>query len=85
MILHVQYKDFHYEYVDTRTFERLLADKKLRLFYRPSERRWIYVLRDLDPIRGIGGEYVGPDRRARRMAPRKRRAPATDRAIRSKQ
>lgn len=71
MILYVQYRDFHYEYVDTRTFERLLADKKLRLFYRPSEKRWIYLLRDLDPIRGIGGDYSGPDRRECRKPPRR--------------
>ena len=72
MIIHVQYKDFHYEYVDTRTFERLLAGKKLKLFYRPSEKRWIYVMRD--PIRGTGGDYSGPDRRERRKAGRARKS-----------
>jgi len=61
MILHVQYEDLHYDYVDTHTLERLLADKRLLQFYRTSEERWVNVYRD--PIRGSGGAYKGPDRR----------------------
>jgi hypothetical protein len=63
MILRVQYKDFNYGYVDARALDRLLANKTLRLFYRPSEEKWIYVLRD--HTRGFGGNYSGPDRRQR--------------------
>jgi hypothetical protein len=61
MILHIQYRDFRYDYVDTRTLDRLLEDEGLRRFYRPSEQRWVNVFRD--PIRGLGGTYEGVDRR----------------------
>jgi hypothetical protein len=61
MILHVQYKDFNYGYVDARALDKHIVGKNLRLFYRPSEERWVYVLRDR--IRGFGGDYSGPDRR----------------------
>jgi len=61
MIIHVQYKDLHYDYIDSHTLDRLLADKRLLQFYRTSEERWVNVYRD--PIRGSGGDYSGPDRR----------------------
>jgi hypothetical protein len=61
MILHVQYKDFNYDYVDADTLDKLLVNKTIRLFYRPSEERLVNVFRD--PIRGIGGDYSGHDRR----------------------
>jgi len=83
MILHVQYKDLHYDFVNTRTLDKLIADEKLRLFFRPSEKRWVDVLSD--PIRVIGGEYVGPERRERRKARKERRASTTRQTIRSKQ
>ncbi len=82
MILHVQYRDLRYDYVTTRTLDRLLADKQLRLFFRPSEKRWVNVLSD--PVRGIGGEYVGPDRRERRKARKERRASTAGQSIRTK-
>ena len=61
MILHVQYQDYHYDYVNAETLDRLLAANEIRGFYRPSEKRWIDV--NCDPIRGSGGRYSGPDRR----------------------
>jgi hypothetical protein len=61
MILHVQYKNFYYDYVDILTLDRLLEGKSIRQFYRPSEKRWIDV--SLDPIRGRGGRYQGVNRR----------------------
>ncbi len=61
MLLYVQYKDFKFDYVNTRTFDRLLVGKRLLQFYRPSKKGWVNVYRD--PIRGIGGDYSGPDRR----------------------
>ncbi len=79
MILHVQYKDFNYDYVNARNLDKLLVNKTIRLFYRPSEERWVYVLRD--PIRGIGGDYSGPNRRQDNKAPRKRRASTKDKTI----
>jgi hypothetical protein len=61
MILHVQYDNFHYDFVDTRTLDRLLAGKGIRHFYRPSEKKWVDVSFDL--IRGMGGHYLGINRR----------------------
>ncbi len=61
MILHVQYKNSKHDYVNTRTLDRLLAGKRLQGFYRPSDKSWVNVYRD--PIRGVGGNYSGPDRR----------------------
>lgn len=63
MILHVQYKDFKYDFVNTRALDELLAGKRLLQFYRPSKKDWVNVYRD--PIRGMGGDYLGPDRRQR--------------------
>jgi hypothetical protein len=61
MILHVQYKNNSYGYVDGPTLDTLLLGKTVQRFYRPSEERWINVYQD--SIRGIGGEYSGSDRR----------------------
>jgi hypothetical protein len=66
MMLRVHYSDFTYDYVDTRTLDRLLEGESLRGFYRPSERKWVNVSRD--PVRGTGGHYVGPDRRQPNIA-----------------
>jgi hypothetical protein len=61
MVLRVQYQDNSYGEVDGPTLDRLLLGKTLRQFYRPSEKRWVDVYRD--PIRGLGGDYSGPNRR----------------------
>jgi hypothetical protein len=61
MMLHVQYQNYDYDFVNAETLDRLLAGNEIRQFYRPSEKRWIDVERD--PIRGSGGGYLGPDRR----------------------
>ncbi|HVN96642.1 MAG TPA: hypothetical protein VMT62_09450 [Syntrophorhabdaceae bacterium] len=61
MILHVQYQDDHYDYVGPGILEKLLKDEYVRRFYRPSEKRWVDIVHD--PIRGIGGDYGGPERR----------------------
>ncbi len=61
MILYVQYQDNRYDFVNTQILDRLLAEKEIRRFRRPSEQRWIDV--DTDPVRGLGGHYSGPDRR----------------------
>lgn len=82
MILHVQYKDLRYDYVTARILDELLAHRQLRLFFRPSEKRWVNVL--TDPVRGAGGEYAGPDRRERRKARKERRASTGGHTIRIK-
>lgn len=61
MLLHVQYENDSYGYVDGPTLDRLLLGKTLRQFYRPSNGKWVNVYRD--PIRGLGGGYSGFDRR----------------------
>jgi hypothetical protein len=63
MMLYVQYQNDGYDFVNTQTLDRLLTSKKVRQFYRPSEKKWIDVSND--PIRGIGGFYLGPNRRQR--------------------
>jgi hypothetical protein len=50
MTLHVKYLDGKYDYVDSRTLDMLIDADKVKLFYRPSEKRWINV--DTDPVRG---------------------------------
>jgi hypothetical protein len=61
MLIRVQYLNDSYADVDARTLDKLLLGKTLKQFYRPSEERWVDVYRD--PIRGLGGDYSGSDRR----------------------
>lgn len=65
MMVYVQYRKrsrrYHHDYVDAHTLEKLIEEKEIRWFYRPSEQKWVNTYRD--PIRGLGGDYSGPDRR----------------------
>jgi hypothetical protein len=61
MYLQVQYRDLRYDYVDTRTLDRLIEFRRIRQFFRPSEGRWVDI--GLDRVRGLGGDYEGPERR----------------------
>jgi hypothetical protein len=61
MLLHVQYDNDQYGYVDGPTLDRLLLGKTVIQFYRPSEKQWVNVYRA--PIRGLGGDFSGFDRR----------------------
>jgi len=61
MMLYVQFHDNNWDVVDARTLDKLIAGKDLLRFYRRSEQKWVNVYRD--PIRGLGGDYSGPDRR----------------------
>jgi hypothetical protein len=61
MILHVQYENDKYDYIGTHVLDKLLKKDRLMSFYRPSEERWVNVFRD--PLRGEGGDYMGPNRR----------------------
>ena len=60
-MIRVQYQNELYGIVDGPTLDWLLLGKTIRRFYRPSEKRWVDVYRD--PIRGLGGQYQGRDRR----------------------
>jgi hypothetical protein len=61
MLIRVQYLNVSYGDVDDPTLDRLFIGKTVRQFYRPSEQRWVNVYRD--PIRWLGGDYLGPNRR----------------------
>lgn len=61
MLIRVQYINDSYGDVDGSTLDKLLLGKTLKQFYRLSEERWVDVYRD--SIRGLGGNYSGPDRR----------------------
>ncbi len=62
MIIHVQYRDKKYDYVNSLFLEGLIQERTIRQFFRPSEKKWINI--DLDPIRGRGGRpYSGSERR----------------------
>jgi hypothetical protein len=62
MVIHVQYRDKKYDYVNSLFLEGLIREKTIRQFFRPSEKKWINI--DLDPIRGTGGKpYSGTERR----------------------
>jgi len=61
MMFYVLFQDHSWDVVDARTLDKLIAGKNLVRFYRRSEERWVNVYKD--PIRGLGGDYSGPDRR----------------------
>jgi hypothetical protein len=61
MMVYVQFQDKSWDVVDAHTLNKLIASKGLLRFYRRSEERWINVYQD--QIRGLGGDYSGPNRR----------------------
>ena len=62
MMLHVQYQDEKYDYVESQAIDKLINSRLIKQLYRPAEKRWVIV--DHGPIRGMGGNvYVGPERR----------------------
>jgi len=50
-----------FDYVSSERLDTLIMGEEISHFYRPAERRWINI--KLDPLRGKGGFYQGPDRR----------------------
>jgi hypothetical protein len=61
VLLYVRCQDNSHDVIDAPTLDRLILGKTLRKFYRRSEERWVDVYHD--PIRGIDGDYSGPNRR----------------------
>ena len=53
-----------YDYVSQIMFNELLSSNEVRQFYRHSEERWVTL--GVDPLRGMGGTYEGPERREHR-------------------
>ena len=52
---------YDFDYVSSKLLDTLIIRDEITHFYRPAERRWINI--KLDPLRGKGGFYRGPDRR----------------------
>ncbi len=61
LYLRVKYTDNSYDYITGTMLDKLIREHKIRRFYRYSAERWVTV--GVDPIRGTGGIYAGPDRR----------------------
>ena len=59
--LWVRYANGVSDVVNQKLLDELIAKNALKEFYRPSESRWVML--GVDQIRGVGGRYVGPDRR----------------------
>jgi hypothetical protein len=55
-------KNFNYDYVPDYMLDLHIKKDEITHFYRPSEKTWTNVR--LGPIRGRGGWYEGPERRA---------------------
>jgi hypothetical protein len=66
MLIRVMYRDYRYDYVDTKTLDRLIASEGIMKFLRPSEDQWVEIGRS--PIRGVGGVYTGQERRLARAS-----------------
>lgn len=62
MLINVMYMGKKFDMVKDFMLDRLIAAGKIRKFYRFSQAGWVEVGKD--PIRGVGGEYGGPERRA---------------------
>jgi hypothetical protein len=60
MIIRVVYQDGRFDYIKNSIFDQLLSLKKIGKFYRYSEG---WVAPGVDPFRGVGGNYDGPERR----------------------
>ena len=62
MVLRVRLDDDRYDYVNGQAIEELIEQKRITMFYRPSEKKWVDV--GVDPIRKKSGIfYIGPERR----------------------
>ena len=62
MTLHIQYRNDKFDYVNSQMLDRLIGQKEIKKFYRPSEKKWVDV--DVGPLRGMGGgSYTGRERR----------------------
>jgi hypothetical protein len=54
-------KEYFFDYVPSDLLESLITQDQITHFYRLSEERWVSIR--LDPVRGSGGGYQGPERR----------------------
>ncbi len=62
MMLHIQYLNDKYDYINQRTLYALIKQKAIKQFYRPQGKKWVNI--NIDSIRGGGsGSYAGIERR----------------------
>jgi len=61
LFLHVQYQDHRHDFVEANHLDKLIELRQIKQFFRPSEGRWVDI--HIDKVRGIGGDYSGPERR----------------------
>jgi hypothetical protein len=61
MIIHVQYQDLRYDYIEAGSLEKLIKTKTIRQFCRPFLNEWVNV--EEGPIRKADIPYTGPERR----------------------
>jgi hypothetical protein len=52
-----------FDYVTCDCLDTLIMQDEITHFFRPSEKKWVNIR--LDPVRGSGGGYQGPERRGR--------------------
>jgi tetratricopeptide (TPR) repeat protein len=62
--IRVRYRNNREGLVDDVTLNELIVLKKIKQFYRPSEKRWVNI--ETDPVRRAPRLYNGSDRRRRR-------------------
>ncbi len=55
--------EYAFDYVTSDLLDSLITQDEISHFYRPSESRWIDIR--IDPVRGSGGGYQGPERRGK--------------------
>jgi hypothetical protein len=60
--------DYAFDYVTSDLLDSLIKKDEITHFYRPSEKRWVNIR--LDPVRGRGGGYQGPERRGKDNRPK---------------
>ena len=62
-LIRIVYKaeEYNFDYVTSDQLDTLISQDGITHFFRPSERRWINIR--IDPVRGSGGGYQGPERR----------------------
>jgi hypothetical protein len=62
MVLRVKLADERYDYVNSLSIDELIEQRRILMFYRPSEGKWVDVNTGL--IRKKAGVfYIGPERR----------------------
>lgn len=59
MLVRVMYQNAKFDMVKTFVLDELISSGKLKKFHRSQE--WVTV--GVDPVRGMGGSYKGPERR----------------------